>query len=168
MYLNIPIFSKEECTDIISEFGQGEFLTGKTSSNKESITETQVRQCDVKNLITESKLIENITDKIKNSVKGSIEIDELIFIRYGVGGEYKVHIDRGEGLPRKFSFSIPLNSDYEGGDFDIYTSNKVSSKRTIPQRTGNAIFFHSTVPHAVNPVTEGVRYVIVGWINDKE
>ena len=168
MYINIPIFSKEECTGLISEFGDGEFITGKTSFNKKSITETQVRQCDVKNLITENKLITSITDKIKNTVKGHIEISELIFIRYGKGGEYKVHIDRGEGLPRKFSFSIPLNDEYEGGELDLYASNKVSSKQRVPQNIGSAIFFNSTVPHAINPVTEGVRYVIVGWINDTE
>ena len=168
MYINIPIFSKEECTELISEFGHGEYTVGNTSSNKESITETEVRRCDVKNLITENKLIQNITDKIKNTVKDSIEINELIFIRYSIGGEYKVHIDRGEGLPRNFSFSIPLNDDYKGGELDLYANNKVSSKQRVSQNIGSAIFFNSTIPHAINPVTEGVRYVIVGWINDKK
>lgn len=168
MLINIPIFSKEQCDSIISKYAEGEYITGQTSDSGEALTESDVRQCDVINLITENKLIEDITSKIKESIQTPIEINELIFIRYNEGGQYKVHIDRGEGLPRKFSLSIPLNENYEGGAFDVYTTNKANSRRRIVQNIGTAIFFDSRLPHAVTPVTEGTRYVLVGWINDPE
>jgi predicted 2-oxoglutarate/Fe(II)-dependent dioxygenase YbiX len=164
MLIEIPVFSKEQCNDIISEYAEDEYIIAQTSEG----TESNVRQCDVKNLITENKLIENITSKIKESIQTPLDISELTFIRYTKGGQYKVHIDRGEGLPRKFSFSIPLNDTYEGGAFDVYTTNKASSRRRVTQNIGKAIFFDSRLPHAVTPVTEGTRYVIVGWINDPE
>jgi len=168
MLIEIPVFSKEQCGNIISEYAQGEYGIAQTSESRVAKSETNVRQCDVKNLITENKLIKNITGKIKESIQTPLDISELTFIRYSKGGQYKVHIDRGEGLPRKFSFSIPLNDTYKGGDFDVYTTNKASSRRRVIQNIGKAIFFDSRLPHAVTPVTEGTRYVIVGWINDPE
>ena len=58
---------------------------------------------------------------------------------------------------------IPLNDDYEGGDF-------IADGNTIPQKVGTAIELHcdpfspETSPvHGVTKITKGTRYSLVSW-----
>ena len=60
---------------------------------------------------------------------------------------------------RKLSMTIVLNSDFEGGDFEI---------RDLPDKVprleeGSIIVFPSFISHRVVPVTKGVRYSLVAW-----
>ena len=65
---------------------------------------------------------------------------------------------------RKLSMSIILNSDFEGGDFEIFglkdndTFIDFNSKKE-----GSIIVFPSFSIHRVAPVTKGVRYSLVAW-----
>ena len=81
------------------------------------------------------------------------------------GGKYDWHIDLGPSRlasTRKLGFTLFLNDDYEGGEFQI----KTGRENYIPpqQETGNLIFFPSYLLHRVTLVTRGTRSVIVGWI----
>ena len=92
--------------------------------------------------------------------------------KYEVGDFYKKHIDgigtegtkmidpknpNLDNKTRKLSMSINLNDDFEGGDLILYDSDP------IKQKTGNATFFPSFMPHEVTPVTKGTRYSLVMW-----
>ena len=60
---------------------------------------------------------------------------------------------------RKHSMSIVLNSDFEGGDFEI---------RDLPDKVprleeGSIIVFPSFIQHRVAPITKGIRYSLVAW-----
>ncbi len=69
--------------------------------------------------------------------------------------------ERGKGNKiRKISFSILLDSEFEGGDFSLQVDGE---KRVIELGERNCIFFGSDTPHAVLPVTSGVRRSLVGW-----
>ena len=85
---------------------------------------------------------------------------------YGVGGHYKLHTDTGlhspEGLNRKLSFSIGINDDYLGGEFYIPGSPNQDDEFKLEKN--QAVFFPSSMPHAVKPVTQGTRRSLVGWI----
>ena len=60
---------------------------------------------------------------------------------------------------RKLSMSIVLNSDFEGGDFEI---RDLDDK--IPRLgEGSVIVFPSFIHHRVAPVTKGIRYSLVTW-----
>ena len=61
------------------------------------------------------------------------------------------------GTTRKISMSLILNDDYEGGELEIWSSNKAAYKR------GSIIFFPSWMNHRVTPVTKGTRYSLVVW-----
>jgi PKHD-type hydroxylase len=61
------------------------------------------------------------------------------------------------GKTRKISMSLILNDDYEGGELEIWSSNKAAYKR------GSIIFFPSWMTHRVTPVTKGTRYSLVVW-----
>jgi PKHD-type hydroxylase len=70
------------------------------------------------------------------------------------------------GKIRKISFSILLNEDYDGGNFEFETGLPHEENRitTLTPSTGCAIVFPSFMYHRVTPVTKGVRYSLVGWI----
>ena len=73
------------------------------------------------------------------------------------------------GKIRKISFSIILNTDYEGGNFEFEVGALHEKERTITltPKLGCAIVFPSFTFHRVTPVTKGTRYSLVGWICGK-
>tara|TARA_B100000749_G_scaffold276371_1_gene263452 strand:- start:469 stop:1041 length:573 start_codon:yes stop_codon:yes gene_type:complete len=80
----------------------------------------------------------------------------------GLGSHLDTHNDPNNkilhGNCRKLSMSIFLNSDYEGGDFEMDEEDK------IPRfEEGSIIVFPSFLKHRVTPVTKGVRYSLVSW-----
>ena len=62
------------------------------------------------------------------------------------------------GNTRKLSMSIVLNSNFEGGNFEIRGENKISKLKE-----GSVIVFPSFMVHRVAPVTKGTRYSLVAW-----
>ena len=87
--------------------------------------------------------------------------------RYTKDGFYNWHMDgmgshselQDDGNTRKLSMSIILNSDYEGGDFEMRgLENKVPRLEK-----GSIIVFPSFIEHRVAPVTKGIRYSLVVW-----
>ena len=76
--------------------------------------------------------------------------------------EYKIHIDSADHQFRVLSISITLNDEYEGGDFVFFddSSYKIKTKK------GTAIAFPSNFcfPHAVTPITKGIRQAVITWI----
>lgn len=76
---------------------------------------------------------------------------------------YDWHTDEGPRAQwRSFTFSICLNSDFEGGEFNFKSNDEVIQ---FPQGIGDCIIFPSNFifPHKVNPVTRGTRHAIVAW-----
>ena len=65
------------------------------------------------------------------------------------------------GNVRKLSMSIVLNSNFEGGDFEIAG---LPGENKIPKlEEGSIIVFPSFMEHRVAPVTKGIRYSLVSW-----
>jgi len=89
--------------------------------------------------------------------------------KYQEGQEYNWHTDTGEGdgigkLPRKLSMSFVLGEDFEGGELDIFypSDHQIFSHNLKP---GTVCIFPSWVSHRVKPVTSGIRYSLVAWMN---
>lgn len=86
---------------------------------------------------------------------------ECRFMRYDPGDHYSnLHwdcLEDREENQRKLSFTLMLNDDYQGGEFHIVNQN-------IPAKTGRLIMFPSFMLHRVTEITEGQRFVIVGWL----
>lgn len=86
--------------------------------------------------------------------------------KYEEGGHYNWHIDLGNpdanGQMRKLSFAVLLNdpAEFDGGqlEFDGVTQQPEQGQGTI-------VIFPSYVTHRVTPVTRGVRYSAVTWVN---
>jgi PKHD-type hydroxylase len=81
-------------------------------------------------------------------------------------GHYDWHMDAAvpvNGYQRKLSISMLLNdpSDFEGGVLQF----KGMEDRNVLAKQGSIIVFPSFVEHRVTPVTKGVRYTAVTWVN---
>ena len=63
------------------------------------------------------------------------------------------------GNTRKLSMSVFLNSDFEGGNFEIGGGHI----ETPSCEEGSIIVFPSYTPHRVKTVTKGIRYSVVTW-----
>ena len=87
--------------------------------------------------------------------------------KYDVGDFYDWHCDemgwtkgkRPNDRIRKISFTVMLNDDFEGGEFEIQTTEK----NVVQLKKKDVIIFHADTPHRVKPVTKGVRHSLVGW-----
>jgi PKHD-type hydroxylase len=79
---------------------------------------------------------------------------------------YQKHMDLGRPFPnRKLSFSIQLSDDneYTGGDLRFHYIK--TQPEIAPRTRGKIIFFPTWMVHDVTPVTQGIRYSLVGWVN---
>ena len=107
-------------------------------------------------------------------------IEDLQFTTYGPEQHYNWYADQRsvpytdadkylQGKIRKISFSVLLNHDYEGGEFEFELGLPHEENRTelCQVKTGEAIVFPSFTYHRVRPVTKGKRYSLVGWICGK-
>ena len=76
-------------------------------------------------------------------------------------GQHVDHLTLGSRW-RKLSCVIQLSdpNDYEGGDLVLYLPQKF----VVPKKRGTFVIFPSFLPHAVFPVSKGVRYSAVSWI----
>ena len=73
---------------------------------------------------------------------------------------------------RKISMTIQLSDSesYEGGDLLFFedgerTNDNYEKQKEKYRDRGTIICFHSLLRHCVKPVTKGVRYCLVAWIN---
>lgn len=85
--------------------------------------------------------------------------------RYGVGDHYGLHIDRTlmGGHRTDLSFTVFLSDpdEYDGGELHIAAG--VVSPR-LKSAAGQMVIYPTHLLHAVTPVTRGVRWGFIGWI----
>jgi len=83
-------------------------------------------------------------------------------LKYQIGQEFKTHYDDSQFTPRRISAVGFLNDNYQGGElyFDSF-------KFIYEPVAGDIVVFPSifTYSHASLPITEGIKYSIVGWWN---
>jgi predicted 2-oxoglutarate/Fe(II)-dependent dioxygenase YbiX len=88
------------------------------------------------------------------------------FLRYGPGGFYGPHRDRGvspswpAAARRTVAVVVFLNDDYSGGALRLHGDTR---SRDVLPREGTLVAFSATLLHEVVPVVDGVRDTIVDW-----
>jgi predicted 2-oxoglutarate/Fe(II)-dependent dioxygenase YbiX len=83
-----------------------------------------------------------------------------IVTRYTEGQFFVDHTDSTEEFPRKISAILYLNDNYDGGTLTFTKLNK-----TFKPKEGSLFIFpsHEEFSHSADPVTGGIKYVIVGF-----
>ena len=98
------------------------------------------------------------------------DIQSILFSRYEPGMAYGDHVDNaimGRFGPKPMrtdvSFTIFLSDpgEYEGGELVIDSDISPTAFKLPP---GHAVIYPTHYLHRVNPVTRGVRQVVVGWV----
>jgi PKHD-type hydroxylase len=92
----------------------------------------------------------------------------LILSRYRMGQTYGLHVDNAVmgGLRTDLSFTLFLSDPdtYQGGALVIEDSFEA---RAIKLPAGSLILYPSTTLHRVEPVAEGTRLAVVGWVQSQ-
>tara|TARA_B100000214_G_scaffold42057_1_gene26411 strand:- start:1978 stop:2526 length:549 start_codon:yes stop_codon:yes gene_type:complete len=103
--------------------------------------------------------------KAKFPMMESNKINQIDLLKYSVGGKYEVHTDHFTTSVRNLSVIINLNEGYEGGDL-VFTDQQQKEVKRMKLGKGSIVFFPSNFmyPHSIQPITKGVRYSIVSWL----
>ena len=175
MPIVIPkIFTKKQCENIISYHSN--WLENIGSIGKKKIINPNERQCltyippsieYIPNWLSTEiyKIIFFVNEESYNYDLNETNL-QLHILRYDLGGHYKAHIDIGADrtaktiFNRKLSFSLYLNDSYEGGNLRFFGLDGMFKNLGV----GDILIFPSYLVHMVEPVTSGVRWVLVGWI----
>jgi SM-20-related protein len=92
------------------------------------------------------------------------------FLRYPVGGFYRIHRDRGhvEAWPaaaaRRIATVVFLNDDFAGGELQLLPDDE--PPLIVAPRSGTLVAFDAETLHEVLPVRDGTRDTIVDWYLD--
>ena len=173
-----PIIISKFIQYLNKTFDEKKFETGAVVGNGTDVVDKKVRNVDILGLSNQHDSLSNVHWAnfinhlvIKQMCKYINEFPDIrragIFdmqaLRYGVGGHYEFHVDDGPTMDRKYSSILMLNNDYEGGTLCFKLDNKIIEMETKP---GNLVIWPSNFmfPHAVKPLTKGVRYSIVSWM----
>ena len=167
------IFNDSEIKRIEEDLKDLKWQKAKLNTSATGSLNNKVRISDIKFIPFDEKtewfyqkifaFAKEINDKYYNFELHGLT-DFLQYGRYLKDGKYEFHIDNGPGKARyrKLSCSILLSDpdDFEGGNFQVYNSNKISNYNL---KKGEIIFFPSWTLHRVKPVTDGERKSLVGW-----
>ncbi len=84
-------------------------------------------------------------------------------LKYEPGGKYDYHTDQHNIYNREITLIINLNDGYEGGQLSFGESVTVHRENELS--TGDLCIFPSNFmyPHAIKPITSGVRYSVITW-----
>lgn len=104
----------------------------------------------------------------------NMDLNGYEFFQYTTYGEeeqgrYDWHMDmhladsRDQYQPRKFSLSLMLNDDYEGGELQFNVDGEYAPQ-VAQKKVGRVIAFPSYIFHRVTPVVKGTRKSIVVWV----
>lgn len=177
-------FSEEEVSFILAGLNEREreqAQIGTADSDDESLLKYRSSKVNFINYSKEyswlfeklNKIVEKVNEEYYN-----FDLNGYDFVQYSEyyaneNGHYDYHIDMMmdmipqkdyDFLYRKLSFSLCLNqqdTDYFGGDFKIKTGAEDVS---VKLNRGDMLLFPSFILHKVEPVTEGVRKSLVGWV----
>lgn len=143
--------------------------TGKVFRGNEKVKDIKYRDVKIFSIDEDQEDLYEILNTVANTVnlyfKYEIDgIEKAQIMKYSAPSQgYNWHIDIGaEGiaLKRKIGVSILLNDNYEGGEIMFRSGDK---EEGIKPSTGEMVSFSSFIPHKVNPITKGDRYVVVAW-----
>jgi len=167
----LNVFSKEECSKIITYATQQDFQKAVTVRPERNYmrASTNVHWLHPKDEIAWvyerlASLVLNLNEKyFKFNIFGLNE--SLQFTHYHKKGAcYRKHVDRGHNRPvRKLSVSIQLteSSLYEGCDLLLYNEE---TPYTCKRDIGSATVFPSYTLHEVTELQQGERFALVTWV----
>ncbi len=87
--------------------------------------------------------------------------NEIHFHKFVEKDWFGIHSD--DINDRAYAVGVLLNSDFNGGDFKLYTNNDI----VLNKETGNSYIFDVKIKHEITEITQGKRYSLL-WFLQKE
>ncbi len=163
----------EELAELRSTLAAAEFVDGKLTAGWHAQLVKQNTQLSQDDPILDRlwELVRSTLNRhplFQTAIQPSM-IHTLLFSRYDVGMSYGLHVDNalmGKGDHRyrsDVSWTIFLSdpTTYKGGELVIEGSEGVQEFKL---KAGSVVLYPSSFFHRVEPVTEGVRFAAVGWV----
>ena len=170
------ILNEEQLNYINSLIENLEFIDGKITASGLAKKAKNNKQANPKGdaFVNLSMYIGEILSKNHwiNSRYFPKKYSPAMFNKYSSGQGYGRHYDtshilmsKSGTMRRDFSFTLMLskNSDYEGGELEIESSNNLL--QTVHLDAGDMAIYPSSQIHSVLPITKGERIAFVGWIS---
>ncbi len=178
------ILRKEQLNNFVKicsdrkEFNQATIIGSKENPNRIDKKIRNVQAWDLGNMRIESrtdiywanyfafqftKYLKKYSEEI-GITTGNGSITSMQLLKYENYGHYNFHVDHGKEVPRTFSCIFFVNDNYKGGELAFKFPNSLQ-EINIEKKSNRLIIWPSNFlyPHAVKPVTEGVRYSVVAW-----
>lgn len=165
------VLSADELAEITSQLKTAEFVDGKLTAG------WHARLVKHNTQLKKGSTSETLTQRVSAALKRNPvfqmavrpkAIRSPLFSRYEVGMSYGTHVDNavmgeGELMRSDVSFTLFLNppSEYDGGELVMETTQ---GDQAFKLDAGAMIVYPSTTLHRVEPVTRGVRWVVVSWV----
>jgi PKHD-type hydroxylase len=172
--ISLGKFDKSFCDDIIKQGEKNKLESAQIQDGNNNNRNSKVSFLK-NNSVLDNTFI-SILEQHNKQAKWNFslhDLEPLQYTVYDVNDHYDWHIDShtkpyNNGLIRKISFTLCLNEDYEGGEFEVSSPNPKPEKHLNTKfkdkfTLGTFISFPSFVWHKVHPVTSGTRKVLVGW-----
>lgn len=148
------------------------FLDGGRTAGKTARAVKKNLQADPKasSVVAAARLVEGALRKhplVSNAAYPG-KLSNIIISRYDAGMTYGSHVDNAfiQGTRTDLSFTLFLSdpADYDGGELVL---QKHDGDDVIKLPQGSVYIYPSHEIHYVAPVTRGVRYAAVGWIQSR-
>ncbi len=163
---------------LIDEFADADALAPSLVGDRQ--LDHEVRRSNQVNLAREARqrgtaAARSTSRRLKNSIHDwmsaycnhieAVQLDTYAapaLIRYDVGDFFTAHCDANKLSLRTVSAVALLPSHFDGGDLTFF-----DGRQSAELSPGDVVLFPSNFlfPHAVSPVTDGVRYSIVTWMH---
>lgn len=149
------LFTKEECETILSYNNTHitNWIKGDRRYNSQPINYSSETEWLFNKL---KKFVEDVSDIKIKKIKETIH-----FHKFVKGDWFDKHNDVLEF--RVYAIGVLLNSNFEGGEFNLYNPNK----QPLNKITGNAYLFDVRIEHEVTPILEGERYSLLWFLQNQ-
>lgn len=173
MIFTVPdLLSPQEVAKMLAQLETAEMVDGKVTAGWHAKAVKQNQQLDAKHSTAEP-LVEQVRQAalkhpLFQAAARPRNIHTLRFNRYADGMSYGRHTDNALmfGFRTDLSFTLFLSDpgSYEGGELVV---EGMDAERSHKLKAGSMLVYPSSSLHRVDPVTSGVRWAAVGWVQSQ-
>jgi len=142
---------------------EGKVMDGSIAKDIRSVERTPIDEFDPISVFMFGLAVKANQALFRYQLGGPCQFEMLHYDKKG--DHYDCHVDSIEydnGFSRKLTVMGYLNDGYKGGEFYFQTLQGV--KHMVEVGKGTVLVFPPFIMHGVEPVTEGARESVVGWV----
>jgi hypothetical protein len=103
--------------------------------------------------------VKNLIEKLYSITISSFNVEDFFIAKYEVGQQVNLDAHYDGGINTNFTFSILLNNNFEGATLQYKDGGFINPS------CGEIMIHTKCHKHAVSRLTNGTRYVIVGFLH---